>query len=180
MFLARLFLLAALLAGWPEDVLFQDVVCNELNENYNMIFSRRICYKAKDLTFHSLRPQYQMQARSIRNLFGSIDLAEAVLSSRLSWRPRPGASTMSSWYDDELYGWEDQSYSSYFGGKGGGGSHHPGGADPRAQNSTEYMTAAVAMLSHSKVPPYWTPDLERRGYPFRVWVQDVGVRAAST
>ena len=34
--------------------------------------------------------------------------------------------------------------------------------------------------STSKIPPYWDPSLERRGYPFRVWVQDLEIWAAGT
>ena len=32
----------------------------------------------------------------------------------------------------------------------------------------------------SKVPPYWEPGLELRGYPFRTWLQDLDVWAAGT
>ena len=34
--------------------------------------------------------------------------------------------------------------------------------------------------STSKIPPYWEPALELRGYPFRVWLQDLDVWAAGT
>ena len=34
--------------------------------------------------------------------------------------------------------------------------------------------------STSKVPPYWEPALELRGYPFRVWIEDLDVWAAGT
>ena len=34
--------------------------------------------------------------------------------------------------------------------------------------------------STSKVPPAWEPALELRGYPFRVWIQDLDVWAAGT
>ena len=34
--------------------------------------------------------------------------------------------------------------------------------------------------STSKVPPYCEPSLELRGYPFRVWLQDLDVWAAGT
>ena len=63
---------------------------------------------------------------------------------------------------------------------GGYSMHRRHGADPLLQNAPENITAATAMLSSSKVPPYWAPDLERRGYPFRTWVRDIGVWAAST
>ena len=32
----------------------------------------------------------------------------------------------------------------------------------------------------SKVPPYWEPALELRGYPYRAWLQDLDVWAAGT
>ena len=34
--------------------------------------------------------------------------------------------------------------------------------------------------STSKIPPYWEPGLELRGYPFRIWLQDVDVWSAGT
>ena len=34
--------------------------------------------------------------------------------------------------------------------------------------------------STSKVPPFWEPSLELRGYPFRTWLQDLDVWAAGT
>ena len=34
--------------------------------------------------------------------------------------------------------------------------------------------------STSKIPPYWEPTLELKGYPFRVWLQDLDVWAAGT
>ena len=34
--------------------------------------------------------------------------------------------------------------------------------------------------STSKIPPFWEPSLELRGYPFRVWIQDLDVWAAGT
>ena len=34
--------------------------------------------------------------------------------------------------------------------------------------------------STSKVPPYWEPGLEQRGYPFRIWLQDVDVWSTGT
>ena len=34
--------------------------------------------------------------------------------------------------------------------------------------------------STSKVLPYWEPALELKGYPFRIWLQDLDVRAAGT
>ena len=46
--------------------------------------------------------------------------------------------------------------------------------------SANHMTAEAAQLSTSKVPPYWSPQLELRGYPFRVWLQDVGIWSSST
>ena len=29
------------------------------------------------------------------------------------------------------------------------------------------------MQSTSKIPPYWTPTLEKKGYPFSVWRRDI-------
>ena len=40
--------------------------------------------------------------------------------------------------------------------------------------------AQLAQQSTSKVPPYWEPSLELRGYPFRVWLQDISIWAAGT
>ena len=34
--------------------------------------------------------------------------------------------------------------------------------------------------STSKIPPFWEPTLELKGYPFRVWLQDLDVWAAGT
>ena len=34
--------------------------------------------------------------------------------------------------------------------------------------------------STSKIPPYWEPSLELKGYPFRVWMQDLDVWSAGT
>ena len=42
------------------------------------------------------------------------------------------------------------------------------------------MDAERAMQSTSKVPPYWARYLEHRGYPFRIWLTDVGIWASST
>ena len=42
------------------------------------------------------------------------------------------------------------------------------------------MNARSAMQSTSKVPPYWEPGLELRGYPFRTWIQDLSLWAAAT
>ena len=55
-----------------------------------------------------------------------------------------------------------------------------------AQGTEYYMldttgqSAQTAMQSSSKIPPYWSPELELRGYPFRTWVQDVNLWMAST
>ncbi|CAK0838336.1 unnamed protein product [Prorocentrum cordatum] len=40
--------------------------------------------------------------------------------------------------------------------------------------------AELAQQSTSKVPPFWAPYLEQRGYPFRLWVQDVTLWCAAT
>ena len=58
----------------------------------------------------------------------------------------------------------------YWGGDRGKG-HGSGSAVPAAQ---------LAQQSTSKVPPYWDPSLELRGYPFRVWLQDINIWAAGT
>jgi len=50
--------------------------------------------------------------------------------------------------------------------------------DHRFGNSD--IDAEMAMQSTSKVPPYWAPGLERRGYPFKTWLTDVGIWAAGT
>ena len=42
------------------------------------------------------------------------------------------------------------------------------------------MTPEMAMQSTSKVPPAWMPSFEKRGYPFHVWLADVGVWTAGT
>ena len=34
--------------------------------------------------------------------------------------------------------------------------------------------------STNKIPPYWEPGLENRGYPFRVWMQDIDIWSAGT
>ena len=40
--------------------------------------------------------------------------------------------------------------------------------------------AELAQQSTSKVPPFWAPYLEQRGYPFRLWVQDIMLWCAAT
>ena len=42
------------------------------------------------------------------------------------------------------------------------------------------VDAELAQQATSKVPPYWSPDLELRGYPFAVWLKDLGLWAAGT
>ena len=42
------------------------------------------------------------------------------------------------------------------------------------------VTADVAQQSTSKFPPYWSPELERKGYPFRIWSKDVLLWCAGT
>ena len=44
----------------------------------------------------------------------------------------------------------------------------------------EPYTAEVAMQSTSKIPPYWTPTLEKKGYPFSVWKRDIELWCAGT
>ena len=42
------------------------------------------------------------------------------------------------------------------------------------------MSAEMAQQSTSKIPPYWTPELELKGYPFRIWRKDTEMWAASS
>ena len=44
--------------------------------------------------------------------------------------------------------------------------------DPAVGNQA-MAAAELAQQSTSKVPPYWSPELELRGYPFRLWMRDV-------
>ena len=37
------------------------------------------------------------------------------------------------------------------------------------------LDAETAMQSTTKVPPAWDPRLEKRGYPFRIWLLDVAM-----
>ena len=62
----------------------------------------------------------------------------------------------------------------------GDDSHRGRGADPQRQQAFEHMDAATAMMSTSKVPLYWEPSLERRGFPLRVWMQDIGIWVSGT
>ena len=57
-------------------------------------------------------------------------------------------------------------------GKGSGSFYRGGGSPPARDERIGYST--------SKVPPFWEPTLELRGYPFRVWLQDLDVWAAGT
>ena len=40
--------------------------------------------------------------------------------------------------------------------------------------------AQLAQQATSKVPPYWEPALELKGYPYKVWLQDISIWAAGT
>ena len=54
-------------------------------------------------------------------------------------------------------------------------------APPWQQEGVPGLPAAeLAQQSTSKVPPYWAPYLEQRGYPFRLWAQDVMLWCAAT
>ena len=57
-----------------------------------------------------------------------------------------------------------------------------GGGRPGGHHSTVTTAAGGEPYgaSTSKVPLYWEPALENRGYPFRVWLQDVDVWSAGT
>ena len=59
--------------------------------------------------------------------------------------------------------------------KGGGGSrfgHANRGEDFQGKH---VLDAETAMQSTTKVPPAWDPRLEKRGYPFRIWLLDVAM-----
>ena len=53
----------------------------------------------------------------------------------------------------------------------GGGVH--GGSFQEDFQGKRVMDAESAMQSTTKVPPAWDPRLEKRGYPFRIWMLDV-------
>eukprot|EP00973_Karenia_brevis_P004327 592941-Karenia_brevis.AAC.1 len=48
------------------------------------------------------------------------------------------------------------------------------------QHTPGIPQAELAQQSTSKVPPFWTLDLELKGYPFRAWKQDIEVWDAGT
>ncbi|CAK0800860.1 unnamed protein product [Prorocentrum cordatum] len=56
----------------------------------------------------------------------------------------------------------------------------PQWGQPHEQNVQGLPAAELAQQSTSKVPPFWAPYLEQRGYPFRLWVQDVMLWCAAT
>ena len=56
--------------------------------------------------------------------------------------------------------------------RGGGGSH---GKYGESFHGKHVLDAETAMASTTKVPPAWDPRLEKRGYPFRVWLLDVAM-----
>ena len=56
--------------------------------------------------------------------------------------------------------------------KGGGPKGYSGGPIGPAREPIGHAT--------SKVPPYWEPGLEQRGYPFRTWLKDLDVWSAGT
>ena len=70
----------------------------------------------------------------------------------------------------------DQSYPLYCSLLQGNGnsssSHAPGGSVA--------IDAEVASQMSIRIPPYWEPGLERRGYPFAEWLTDVSTWAADT
>ena len=73
---------------------------------------------------------------------------------------------MANSYDGDLYLWR---------GRGQGGD--PGAAHTHGSGA---VAADSAQLATSKIPPYWEPRLERMGYPFRVWGQDIAIWAPGT
>ena len=66
-----------------------------------------------------------------------------------------------------------------FWGKGKGGWTGGPGFRPRRGDSSPTGLEPYGH-STSKVPPYWEPTLELKGYPFRVWLQDLDIWAAGT
>ena len=40
---------------------------------------------------------------------------------------------------------------------------------------TRRLDADTAMQPTSKLPPAWYPRLEKRGYPFRIWLMDLAI-----
>ena len=44
----------------------------------------------------------------------------------------------------------------------------------------ETYTAELAMQSTFKIPPYWAPLLETKGYPLAVWAKDIELWCAGT
>ena len=47
-------------------------------------------------------------------------------------------------------------------------------------NTPGLPAAELAQQSTTKVPPFWRPELEKQGYPFRIWIQDVCLWISST
>ena len=60
-----------------------------------------------------------------------------------------------------------------------GGGHHAGGGRNENLHGRHVMDAETAMQSTTKVPPAWDPRLEKRGYPFRIWLLDVAMACGS-
>ena len=60
----------------------------------------------------------------------------------------------------------------HYWGKHGGG--HFGGWRPAMQGS-HVLDAEAAMQNTAKVPPAWDPRLERRTYPFGIWLLDLAI-----
>ena len=77
----------------------------------------------------------------------------------------------------------DNSYSMAFWDPSEGGVAHywdNGGNFGAPQPPQQRLNAQAAQLSTSKVPPYWTPELELQGYPFRTYLQDVRIWSSSS
>ena len=83
------------------------------------------------------------------------------------WSPTPTSGDLSLSYLGPTSG---DSSSSYW---GKGGKPGPDGSHRATSRSWEPFDHST-----SKIPPFWEPTLELRGYPFRVWLQDLDVWAA--
>ena len=76
----------------------------------------------------------------------------------------PSWSSHASWYDSQHY--------AYWGNSGRSGSSVSGPSG--SANHERYGHAT------SKIPPYWEPSFETRGYPYATWEQDINHWLAGT